>query len=149
MLAARRFPLILIFCVLLVALYFSYQATREIFTYTSLQAQAPVRILQWEVEEIQEKFALKALYSFEAGGETWKGSSRLLKPYYWNEPAAVSALKRRAKEEWTVWYQPQNPGISALEKQFPTSLFIRTCVCYLVLIYLFSLKRKIYSVVNS
>ena len=93
------------------------------------------------------KFALKAVYSFETQKKIWKGAYRLGPPYYWNEPAAASALKGKAKEAWSAWYNPKNPAQSALEKAFPSGLCFRTLVCYALLIYFFLLRRRFIKII--
>jgi hypothetical protein len=143
MLSMRRFQLLLLSGVVLLALYFSYQSSKELYAYLPLQAKAPARVLQWEIEDVKGKFALQAAYSFEAQGKIWENSFRLLKPYYWNEPAAISSMKRLAKEEWSAWYDPKNPDHSALEKSLPIGLLFRTMICYGVLIYFFYLQRRV------
>ncbi len=143
MLQADRFQKFLILGIALVAVYFTAQLVKEFFSYFPLKSKASASILQWEVEEIEGQFSLKATYSFEAKEKNWKNSFRLSKPYYWNEPAAISALKRLAKDDWSAWYSPKDPSSSALEKNFPSGLLFRTVICYALLIYFLLLKINI------
>ncbi len=142
MLTPQRFQMILFGAVGLIACYFTFQAGSKIFTYLSLREQAPAQILQWEVEEVDGKYALKAVYSFDGN----RGEYRFNPPYYWNEPSAVAALKAKAKESLSAWYNPDNPSQSALERAFPRGLVFRLLICYGVLLYFFVLRRRI---VNS
>ena|SRR3990167_7427222 len=132
----RRFSSLLVLGGSLMALFFSYQLTRDFFNYWRLQARAPVQIIQWEIDGVKEKFALRALYRFQVDGQMQQGSFRLLPPYYWNEAAAVSGLTRRAQEPWLVWYDPKGLEHSALEKRAPLGLLFRTAICWSVLVYL-------------
>ena len=143
MLSARRFQLLMVSGIAMISLYFSYQLIKEFLAYFPLQSRVPVRVFQWEIEDIQGKFSLKASYTFEVKGKIWESSFRLLKPYYWNELAAIAGLKRLAKEEWSAWYDPTNPATSALEKSFPSGLLFRTVICFGVLIYFFVAKFNI------
>ncbi len=140
MLTARRFQTVLIAGAALVTLYFTFLLLKEMFDFFPLKAAASAHISQWEVEEVKGKFALRGVYVFQVQGKNWQGSSRLLPPYYWNEPSALAALKVKAKESWTVWYNPNHPDHSALQKSFPSGLLFRTLVCYSVLIYFFVMK---------
>jgi len=128
----------------LVAVYFSIHLSKELFSYLSLTNQAPAKVSQWEIENVKENFALKATYSLNVDDRRYVGSYRFSPPYFWNEPAALTALNVKAKEKWLVWYDPSCPERSALEKSFPYSLLIRTLVCYAVLIYFFIFNRKLF-----
>jgi hypothetical protein len=132
----------------LIVLYFSVQLSSQLFVYLSLRERTPVRIERWEVEEVKGNFALAAHYSFVADNKTFSGACRLRPPYYWNEAAAIAALKNRAKEGWTAWYDPSNPSRSSLEKGFPSGLLIRTLICYGVLIYFLLFKRKLVKIIS-
>ena len=148
MLAAHRLQLVLISAVALISLYFSFQLSVQLFSCVPLAVQAPARVSQWEIEEVKGKFALKAFYSFEAQNKIWKGSCRFNPPYFWNEPSAMAALKAKAKEPVSAWYNPNNPSHSSLEKRFPSSLLFRTIICYGVLIYFFFVRRKFQNNLN-
>ncbi len=129
-----------------ITLHFSILFGRDAYRYFSLNEGAKARILQWEIVEIKNRYALTADYTFEAQNKSWLGAFTLMPPHYLNEMAALSALKERAKENWTAWHNGKNPQISALEKSFPTGLLVRTLICYGVLAYFFALKRKVESV---
>jgi hypothetical protein len=126
-----------------ITLHFTILLGIEGARYFSLKEEAKAHIKQWEIEEIKNRFALKADYTFDSQGKSWQGSSTLLPPHYLNEMAALEALKGRAKESWTVWHNPKNPQVSALEKSFPTGLLIRSLICYGVLVYFVLLKRRV------
>lgn len=125
------------------ALFFSLQLVTTCYHYFDLKNQAKAHISQWETVEIKERFVLKANYTFSAKEKTWQASSILNSPYYLNEPAALTALKIKAKENWVVWYSPKNPSRSSLEKQFPLGLAIKTSICFGVLIYFLYLYKKL------
>ena len=145
MLMTRRFQFALVLGAALITLYFTFNLSKELFSYLPLKAQAQARISQWEVEDVKGKFALKAVYSFEVKEKTWNGSTRFRPPYFWNEPAAIAALKAKAKESLSAWYDPQNPSRSALEKAFPSGLLFRTVICYGVLIYFLLLRPRVFA----
>jgi hypothetical protein len=126
----------------LIAFYFSSLLALSFWGYFPLSAEAKANVFQWEVVEIKEKYPIKATYSFEANGKIWKNSFIFSQPWSWNQPSAIILLKEKAKQPWSVWYSPNNPALSALEKSFPYNLFFRTLVCYAVLIYFALLYRK-------
>lgn len=144
MLSSKKFQQFLLLAAAGASLYFSVCFGQSLFHYVSLQERAQARILRWEVVELKEdRFGIKADYSFRAQNRDWNGVYLLKNSYYLNEFAALSDLKKMAKQEWTVWFNPNHMQTSALEKSFPLSLLIRTLVCYLLLLYFFFLKRKI------
>jgi len=129
--------------VIAITLHFTIRLGGESLHYFSLKKQAKAKITQWEIVEIKGRFALKAGYTFEAQEKNCPGSYTLNPPHYLNEGAALSGLKEKAKESWTVWYNPKNVKTSALEKSFPVGLLIRTFICFSVLIYFITLRRKV------
>lgn len=135
--------LLFFFGVCAIALHFSIQLGIESTSYFSLQKKVKAQITQWEIVEIKGKYGLKADYTFEVQKKSLSGAFLLNPPYYLNENAALSALKKRAKENWAVWYNPKKLSISALEKSFPTELLIKTVICYGVIIYFFRLNRSL------
>lgn len=139
----KRIQLFLILGVCAIALHFSIRLGIGCLHYFSLQKQAKAQISQWEIVEMKDRFGLKAKYGFAIQEKTWQGLFTLSPPYYLNEMAALSALKEKAKNSWTVWYNPKNPQISALEKSFPIGLLIRALICYGVLIYFFCLCKRL------
>lgn len=139
----HRFQKILLLGTALIASPLTYQTVKEFLTYFSLTERAFAQILQWEVEEVSDRFALRGIYTFSYQGNTWKGTSLLPPPYFLNEPAAISALKERAKQSSTAWYNPNNPSLSSLTHIFPTSLFLRTVTCYAVLFYFLLVRIRL------
>ena len=135
----RRIQLFFIIGVCAITLHFSVLLGIEVFRYFSLKERAPARISQWEIIEVKNRFAIKANFSFNDR----QGEFTLLPPYYLNEFAALAALKEKAKQDWTVWYNPKNPQISALQKSFPVGLLVKALICYGVIIYFFCLYKRL------
>lgn len=144
MLTPKRFYQFLLLAAGGLTLYFIVLFGVSFFHYFSLQDQAQARISRWEVVELKEdRFGIKADYSFQAQNKDWKGTYLLKNPYYLNEFAALSDLKKMAKQDWTVWFNPSNIQESALEKSFPFSLLIKSLICCALLVYFLFVKTKI------
>jgi len=122
--------------------YFSILAASSIADYCSRSESAEARILRWEINEMKGKYPIKGYYSFEVKGAAWSGSTRLGEPWHLNEPAAIASLQEMAKRKWAVWYDPANPSLSSLEKNFPYGLAARALTCYGVLAYFALFARK-------
>jgi len=124
------------------AAYFSVRFMGAVLKYCALKQSGEAHILRWEVKEESGKFPIYGYYYFEAGDASWPGSTRLGEPWHLNENSAVAALKERAKERWTVWFNPQNPSESTLERFFPVGLLIRMIICYIVFSYFVLFVRR-------
>lgn len=131
-----------------ITLHFSIRLGGGLFHYLSFENSSIARVSQWEIVEIKGRYGLKADYTFEFQEKNWLGSFAFSPPYHLNEMAALAVLKEKAKEKWTAWYNHKNPQISLLEKNFPKGLLFRTLICYGVLIYFATLKRKMRSVIE-
>ncbi len=129
-----------------IALYFSVLSGIDLVRYLSLKSSSSARISQWQIIPLGDKYGLKAKYWFEFKDKNWRGSYTLAPPYYLNEKAALYALKEKAKEPWRVWYNPNHPHFSVLEKKFPGGILFRTTICFGVLLYFLFFKRKFLSV---
>jgi hypothetical protein len=122
--------------------YFSFRVSLALFDFITFKASAPAQIGRWEIKETNGKFPLKAYYSFEAGGNVWQGATRLSEPWNLNEASAVAALQKKAKENWTVWFNPNDPSKSSLERNFPSGLVVRASICYGVILYFILFFRR-------
>jgi hypothetical protein len=95
-------------------------ALYRIYVYQSLQKHPPVTRIQWSIQELSdERFILNADYTFEVRGRTYTGKTAFRDKVYRNAWAAGQALAIYQTESWKVWYDPTNPRLSSLQKQFP------------------------------
>ncbi len=117
------------------ALYFFFGSIGELSTYQSLKQQTPGKIFQWDIRESKEKFPITALYRFEAQGKVWQGAHRFGPPWDLNQEAAVHRLTILAKQPKMVWFDPQRPSHSSLEKNFPYNSLFRFAVSLGVFLY--------------
>ncbi len=122
--------------------YFSFRTSRALIDFFTFKEAAPALISRWEIKETKGKFPLKAYYSFEANGNVWQGATRVSDPWNLNEASAVLSLQKKAKENWTVWFNPNDPSRSTLEKKFPSGLLVRTSICYGVILYFILFFRR-------
>ena len=139
----KRMQLFFVLGVAAMTLYFTVIFGVELVRYLKLNNRANAHITQWEIVNVKNHFALRADYEFDIQEKNWRNAFTLNPPYFLNEMAALDALKVLAKNDWSAWYQPKNPQISALEKSFPKSFLFRTLICYGVLIYFFYLTKKV------
>jgi hypothetical protein len=107
--------------------------------YFSLNESAQAQILQWEVIEDQRGYVLKARYAYLGHVGEYVFDS----PCYLNEPAAVMALKEKAKKSYFAWYHPNKSSISFLEVHFPINYLIKTLISLSALIYFWYLFKRL------
>src|SRR4051812_20762139 len=126
MFSTRRFELFFLLSTSLIALFFLFRLTCGLYGYWSLRDQIPAKISQWELEEIGDRWAIRAIYSINVQGVYLKKATLFANDRFVNKEVAIRELELMAKKNWKAWYNPKNPSQSSLEKKFPFNLLIRT-----------------------
>jgi hypothetical protein len=127
-----------------IALWFSSIAAYQIFQYLRLGSFAQAEVTRWSIKELSaSRFAIEAFFEFEAKGKKYEGKSLLDSPVFLNPFAAEDAIKIREKEAFFAWYQPSNPEVSSLQKDFPLKSLIHALVTLGVLIYFIFIPKHI------
>jgi hypothetical protein len=97
---------------------------------------AVAHIEEWGVVPLSSsEFAIEAKYVFALKQDQYHGKTIFKKPYFLNEPSALSAIKGLKNKLWTVWYNTERPGISSLQKIFPFQACIQAFLTVAVTIY--------------
>lgn len=111
-----------------------------IYLYLSLDAAAPADKINWSIEQLSEdRFVMKANYSFQVNAQNYSGETIFKNDLYWNPWSAEDALKVYDQKDWTVWYSSKNPAYSSLQKNFPLKESISAFILWLILIYFLGL----------
>ncbi len=106
----------------IIAGWFINQAVVDVLDYQALSKQAPVEVTEWRVIEVNEShFIPEATYRFTVGKEIYEGATGFELRSFRNEMSCLEDLARLKEKEWTVWYDPEDPNHSALDKWFPLS----------------------------
>jgi hypothetical protein len=109
-----------------------------------LKEQVVVKIQHWEVEEVKtDRFALRALYTYDLGGRTYQGNT-LFQAAYLNQFSAIAGLKEASKSQWTAWVNPSRPAQSSLEKIIPFGFILRAFISSAVMLYFVLVYRRKY-----
>jgi hypothetical protein len=131
----------------LAALWFSWPAYRELYTYSVLTAHTKAQSVHWSVIELSdERYVLQGNYIFRVEGGEHAGSTILDRLPYRNAWAANKAIPEHAEKQWEVWYSPKNLLYSSLQKNFPFKECVSAIILWGLLIYFIALK--LYSVPN-
>lgn len=130
------------------ALWFSSRAVKSLWDYSRLDSGAIAHIEEWGVEAVSSSdFAIEAKYSFTTKkGTPYAGKTIFQKPYYLNEPSALSAIKDLKKQSWTVCYNSRDPSISSLQKIFPFQACIQAFLSLAVSVYFFIIRSYLVSI---
>ena len=109
-----------LFVILAATLWYSAIALYSYYSHSHLEVQTPVSSMAWEIEEkSDESYLVKGIYHFEFKGNSYPGSTTMTDMIYRNQWAAEQAIKELSDKNWKVWFDPQDPGHSSLQKNFP------------------------------
>jgi len=121
-----------------IALWFTITAVYHYYSYKNLNTQTLTSSLQWEVEEkSEEAFVLKAFYQFEFQGKSYPGNTVFEDTPYRNQWAAEEAIKEISNQNLKVWFDPQDPQHSSLQKKFPYKDSVYAIMLWGLILYFF------------
>ena len=122
-----------------VTLAYAVSTTVRLYHYYGLTDVTEGKVNEWTAERIgDDKYALKAHYSYTLNGKAYHGTDLEKWPIYRNAASAEKAANvKPALHE--VWYRAKKPSASSLEKKFPTREVVYTAALLLTFIYLLSL----------
>jgi hypothetical protein len=131
-----------------VTLWYTTTAITAYYSYSHFNSQTDLSALNWEVvKESEEDFVTKAVYTFEFHDKSYPGTTTLKDTPYRNHWAAEQAVKELSKRHWKVWFDPQNPDYSSLEKSFPfkatfSAIFLWGLILYFLFLGFYVTKFK-------
>lgn len=129
---------------ILIALWFTSYALHDVYTYARLYAEAPATSVILSVKEVtDERYHLQARYTFTASNTMYSGETLLTSPPYRNGWAAKQAISEYKNHAWKVWYSPQNPQHSSLQKSFPFKECLSALILWGLLFYSIGLKKYV------
>jgi hypothetical protein len=101
-------------------LWYSGVAWYAYWHYTHLTASTTTSSVTEGIEEkSEEHYVLKASYQYKVQGQLYAGSFVFNDEPYRNRWSAEQAVHERSQKEWTVWFDPEDPYYSSLQKNFP------------------------------
>ena len=123
-------------------LWLLHEALFALQSYHHKSQIASASIRQWDIKEHKETFYIQAFYSFLVNEKKYEANTLFSKKFL-HKDLALSYLEALQKKDFTVFYDPQNPSISTLEKLFPWSIFIKAVFVLLILIYFIGMREWI------
>lgn len=120
----------------LFALWFTAVAVYKYYGYSSLNSRTMANEVSWSVKEINdEKYFLEAHYRYRIEGKEYTGSSVVSDFPYRNSYAAEQAIKENDAKRWTVWYDKNDNGYSALQKNYPAKDVVYAAIMWGLALY--------------
>lgn len=104
----------------LITLWYAGDAVYKIYSYDRLSMKTSPSTLDLEVvDNGSGRYYYVGNYSITVNDEVYKGREQLKQPIFRNRAAAVALMPEYRNDPWTVWYSPQNPLHSTLQKSYP------------------------------
>lgn len=119
-----------------VALWHTGIALYSYYHYAHLKAKIAVTSIDWQIEEkSDENYFLKAFYQYDFRGKSFSGNTVFSEDAYRNHWAAEQAIKEFSSENWKVWFDPQDPAYSSLQKKFPFKEWVSAAILWALTLY--------------
>lgn len=129
-------------------LWYSIVAIYSYYSYVHLKVQTSPSAMDWDiVEKSDEDYVAQSIYRFEFKGKSYPGTTSFTDTPYRNQWAAEQAAREFSKKQWKIWFDPQNPHHSSLQKNFPlkeciSALFLWGLVLYFLWLGFYVAKFK-------
>ncbi len=121
---------------------FLISASLDLWGYLRLEKRTIASVHRWKViEKSSSQFALRASYSFEFQGKSYRGKTTFSKPYHLNHLSAEKQIKSYNSQIWPVWYQSSHPDHSSLDRVFPLKKCLYTLTALGIFFYFVYLKQ--------
>lgn len=125
-----------LFVIIVIALWYTITAIYLYFSYAHLKTQTTTSSIQWETEEhAEDSVVMAANYTFEYKGKSYPGRTSLEETPYRSQWAAEEAIKELAHSNRKVWFDPENPNRSSLQKKFPFKESIYAAFLWGIILY--------------
>lgn len=112
----RAFLLVILIC----TIFYSVIALYRYYIYVSLSGAARPTSMVWDiVKETESRYILETSYQFAVKDKMYEGKTVWEDDKYINEYGANEAIQDSKNTTWVVWYNPNNPESSSLEKHLP------------------------------
>lgn len=128
-----------------ISLWFCVQASLLLVPYWRLSEEAHGYVDNFSIQELSpEKYAVKAFYHYQVGDLTYQGETTFKAPIFLNREAAEQHIQKHWHEnKWGVWYSPQKPSYSSLQKLFPFKALFNAVLSVGVLFYFVWLRSYV------
>jgi hypothetical protein len=131
----------LCFGVGLFAAMWTYIGLRDLYNYWKLDSRTEGIIQAASIHQrSSSSFDILATYTYIVDGESYSATTSLGKPYQLNPYSAEKAANKIVRTARHVYYQRNQPEISALIRQFPYKSVLQAGLTWGICIYLWILN---------
>lgn len=122
--------IIFIIVITIIILGYLSVAIFKYYGYNRLKAETSAVNISFSVTPLNdEKFFLKGNYQYRVKDVLYSGETTFSTAYR-NPYAAEEAMKEISKNYRTVWYDPNQPSFSSLEKIYPTKQIVYAFILF-------------------
>jgi hypothetical protein len=122
------------------ALVYTSIALYRTYSYSRLKETTFPLAIDWKVQEQDtDEYLLEASYQFTYGGKQYTGVAILEDDYYLNPWAAEKAIKENKTKTWTIWFNPNDPSYSSLQKKMPIKQWASAAILWILCFYFLGL----------
>lgn len=116
--------------------FFAYPIAKQAYHNSALTAEVKPKSAHWSIREINdEKWVPEVTYTYEAANRSFEKNEIFQGYFYKNPYAANEALKAVESAHPIVWYSPENPEISSMEKFFSVKQAVYSAIIFMLFIY--------------
>lgn len=131
------------------AFWYTGKASYHYYFYTALSQETAPTAINWSVKELAGDYYIPAAqFTFHVNEKTFQGETDWPAERYLNNWATEQGLVDFSAQRWSVWYDPDNPMHSTLEKRFPlkdilSAAFLWALLCYFLWIGYYASRHPI------
>jgi hypothetical protein len=131
-------------CMAIAVLWFTFNTGYQLYRWVVQTAETVPTNIEWQVrQESQDRYTLAAQYAFKVNDSTYLGETIFRSKRYKSPETAAHFLQQNIQTDWKVFYAPDRPRISTINRIFPLKSCIYTAIVWGVIIYFFWLGRTI------
>ncbi len=118
------------------ALFFGAKTAVKLYYYYTETTSTAATSTEWTLQEVSRtRYLPVGHYTYVVSDVTYSGMTELSQAYR-NRWAAEEDLATYPQRTWKVWYDPDSPARSTLQKNFPIKESFSTLVLIAILTYL-------------
>lgn len=131
-------------CMAIAVLWFTFDTGYQLYRWVVQTVETIPAHIEWQVhQEAQDRYTLAAQYAFKVKDSTYQGETAFRSKRYKSPETASHFLKQHIQANWKVFYAPDRPQISTINRVFPLKSCVYTAIIWGVMIYFFWLGRVV------
>jgi hypothetical protein len=126
--------------------WYGFKCINQFYNYQRLSTVTRANVGAWGIEQVKEgQYSVYAKYGYQANGSSFFGKTVFKQVVFPNELAAKEYLNDWKQQSWDVYYDPNQPKHSTLQRNFPVKPGIHFFIGLAVTGYFVYLRRYVLS----